>query len=96
MSQAGLVVPSATPCTRRRIGESLGVRAGSVPGGSHHEYLRALASAASKICGAQQVVDRYAALHLPQERDDLLVPKPRLLHVRFLSGKRTLLTLGWH
>jgi hypothetical protein len=41
---AGLVVPSATPLTRRRIGEPLGVRAGSVPGGLHHEYLPAPAS----------------------------------------------------
>jgi len=38
---AVLVVSSATPLTRHRIGEPLGVRAGSVPGGSHHEYLRA-------------------------------------------------------
>ena len=38
---AGLVVPSATPLTRRRIGERLGVRAGSVPGGWHHEHLPA-------------------------------------------------------
>ncbi len=37
---AGLVVPSATPLTRRRIGEPLGVRVGSVPGGLHHEHLR--------------------------------------------------------
>ena len=36
---AGLVVPSATRLTRHRIGERLGVRAGSVLGGSHHEYL---------------------------------------------------------
>jgi hypothetical protein len=36
-----LVAPSATPPTRRRIGESLGVRAGSVLGGSHHERLTA-------------------------------------------------------
>jgi hypothetical protein len=35
---AGLVVPSATPLTRHRIGERLGVRAGSVPGGLNHEY----------------------------------------------------------
>jgi hypothetical protein len=32
------VVPFATQPTRRRIGERLGVRAGSVPGGLHHEY----------------------------------------------------------
>jgi hypothetical protein len=31
---AGLVVPSATPLTRRRIGEILGVLVGSLPGGS--------------------------------------------------------------
>jgi len=42
---AGLVVPSATPPTRHRIGEPLGVRAGSVPGGLHHEHLPAPASA---------------------------------------------------
>jgi hypothetical protein len=35
---AGLVVPSATPLTRHRIGERLGVRARSVLGGLHHEY----------------------------------------------------------
>jgi hypothetical protein len=40
---AGLVVPSATPPTRRRIGERLGVRVRSVLGGLHHEYLPALA-----------------------------------------------------
>jgi hypothetical protein len=45
---------------------------------------------------AAQVFDRYAALDLLQKPDDLLVRKPLLLHVRFLSGKRTLLTLGWH
>jgi hypothetical protein len=38
---AGLVAPSATPPTRRRIGERLGVRVGSVLGGLHHEYLPA-------------------------------------------------------
>jgi hypothetical protein len=38
---AGLVVPSATTLTRHRIGERLGVRAGSVPGGLRREYLRA-------------------------------------------------------
>jgi hypothetical protein len=42
---ADLVVPSATPLTRRRIGERLGVRAGSVPGGLHHEHLPAPALA---------------------------------------------------
>jgi hypothetical protein len=42
---AGLVVPSATPLTRRRIGEALGVRAGSVPGDPRHEHLPAPASA---------------------------------------------------
>jgi hypothetical protein len=35
---AGLVVPSATPLTRHRIGDALGVRARSVLGGLHHEY----------------------------------------------------------
>ena len=45
---------------------------------------------------AAEVLDRHPALDLLQEPDDLLVRKPRLLHVRFLSGKRTLLTLGWH
>jgi hypothetical protein len=35
---AGLVVPSATPLTRDRIGDALGVRARSVLGGLHHEY----------------------------------------------------------
>jgi len=39
------VVPSATPPTRHRIGEDLAVRARSVPGGLHHEYLLAPASA---------------------------------------------------
>ena len=39
------VVPSATPPTRHRIGERLGVRARSVLGGLHHEYLPAAASA---------------------------------------------------
>jgi len=38
---AGLVVPPATPPTRHRIGESLGVRVESVPGGLHHERLPA-------------------------------------------------------
>jgi hypothetical protein len=42
---AGLVVPSATQLTRDRFGERLGVRARSVLGGLHHEYLPALASA---------------------------------------------------
>jgi hypothetical protein len=42
---AVLVVPSATPLTRHRIGESIGVRAGSVPVGLHHEHLSAPASA---------------------------------------------------
>jgi len=36
---ASLVVPSATPPTRHRIGERRGVRARSVLGGLHHEYL---------------------------------------------------------
>jgi hypothetical protein len=40
-----LVVPSATSPTCHRIGEILGVRAGSVPGGSRHECLPAPASA---------------------------------------------------
>ena len=35
---AGLVVPSATPLTRQRIGERLRVHARSVLGGLHHEY----------------------------------------------------------
>jgi len=38
---AGLVVPPATPPTRRRLGERLAVRAGSVPGGLRHECLAA-------------------------------------------------------
>jgi hypothetical protein len=38
---ADLVVPSAPPLTRRRIGERLGVRAGSMQGGLHHECLPA-------------------------------------------------------
>ena len=42
---AGLVVPSATTMTRHRIGERLAVRARSVLGGLHHEYLPAPASA---------------------------------------------------
>jgi len=42
---AGLVVPSATPLTRHRIGERLGVRARSVLGGFRHEYLPAPVSA---------------------------------------------------
>jgi len=42
---AGLVVPSATPPTRRRIGEILGMRVGSALGGSRHERLPAPASA---------------------------------------------------
>jgi len=37
---AGLVVPSALPLARHRIGERLAVRVGSVPGGLHHENLR--------------------------------------------------------
>jgi hypothetical protein len=36
-----VVLKSATPLTRHRIGERLGVRAGSVLGGLHHEYLLA-------------------------------------------------------
>ena len=39
------VAPSATPLTRHRIGECLGVRARSVLGGLHHEYLLAPAFA---------------------------------------------------
>ena len=39
------VVNSATPRTRHRIGECLGVRARSVLGGLHHEYQLAPASA---------------------------------------------------
>ena len=42
---SGLVVPAATPPTRRRIGERLGVRAGSVLGGLRHEGLTARATA---------------------------------------------------
>jgi hypothetical protein len=37
---AGLVALSATSLTRHRIGERLGVRARSVLGGLHHEYVR--------------------------------------------------------
>jgi hypothetical protein len=40
---AGLVVLSATPVTRHRIGERLGVRARSVLGSLHHEYQLAAA-----------------------------------------------------
>jgi hypothetical protein len=40
---AGLVVQFATRPTRRRLGERLGVRAGSVLGGLRHEHLRASA-----------------------------------------------------
>ena len=39
------VVPSATPLTRHRLGEHLSVRARSVLGGLHHEYLLAPAFA---------------------------------------------------
>jgi len=42
---AGLVVPSAPPRTRHRIGQHLGVRAGTLLGGPHHGYLLAPASA---------------------------------------------------
>jgi hypothetical protein len=42
---AGLVVPPATPLTRRRMEERLAVRAGAVQGGSHHEYMPATATA---------------------------------------------------
>jgi hypothetical protein len=42
---AGHVVPSATPLNRDRIGERLGVCAGSAVGGVHHECLPAPASA---------------------------------------------------
>jgi hypothetical protein len=42
---AGLVMPSATPPIRHRMGEILGVRAGSVPGGLHNERPPAHASA---------------------------------------------------
>jgi hypothetical protein len=38
---ARLVVLSATPLTGHRIGERFGVRARSLLGGSHHEYLLA-------------------------------------------------------
>jgi hypothetical protein len=40
---AGLVMSSATSPTRNWIGERPAVRAGSVPGGLHHEYLPATA-----------------------------------------------------
>jgi hypothetical protein len=36
---AGLVEPPATPLTRHRVRDALGVRARSVQGGLHHEYL---------------------------------------------------------
>jgi hypothetical protein len=36
---AGLVALSATSLTRHRIGERLGVRASSLLGGLHHEYV---------------------------------------------------------
>jgi hypothetical protein len=42
---AGLVVPPATPLTRHRLGEHLSVRARSVLGGLHNEYLLAPALA---------------------------------------------------
>jgi len=42
---AGLVVPAATPPTLRRIGERLGVRVGSMPGGLRHDCLPGPASA---------------------------------------------------
>jgi hypothetical protein len=35
-------------------------------------------------------------LYLRQEPDDLLFRKPRLLHVRFPFGNRTLLSFQWH
>jgi hypothetical protein len=38
---AGFDAPSATPLSRRRIGERLGLHAGSVQGGSRHEHLLA-------------------------------------------------------
>jgi hypothetical protein len=38
-------VPSATPLTRHRIGERIGVRVRLVLGGLHHEYLPAPALA---------------------------------------------------
>jgi len=38
-------VPSATPPTRHRLGQRLSVRASSVLGGLHHEYLLAPALA---------------------------------------------------
>jgi hypothetical protein len=41
----GLVVPSATPLTRRQICESLWVRAESAPADLHHEYMTAPATA---------------------------------------------------
>jgi hypothetical protein len=57
----GLIAPSATPLTRRRIGEPLDVRAGSVPGGSHHEYSLVPAFASSSNCGAPEgELDRRA------------------------------------
>jgi hypothetical protein len=42
---AGLVVPSATPLTRHRMGEHVSVGTRSVRGGFDHEYLLAPASA---------------------------------------------------
>jgi len=39
------VVPVATPLSRHRIGERLGVRVRSVLGGLHHEYVLVPASA---------------------------------------------------
>ena len=42
---AGLVMSSATRLTRYRIGEPLGVRVGSLPGGLHYEYSPVPASA---------------------------------------------------
>jgi hypothetical protein len=44
-NRAGLGVPSATPLTRHRIGERLGVRASSVLGGMHCEKVQAPALA---------------------------------------------------
>ena len=45
-----VVVQSATPLTRHRIGERLGVRVRSVLGGLHHGYLLVLHEPAYLVC----------------------------------------------